>query len=120
MLKASEFIDRATRAAFVEFTVYNANADMFVLVRLCLETTSSGTVSEHVSPPPDPSLSIPLTAVYHRLTPGYSFGPSHACPTAHGLPCACRRWCKREGIWVHVVRVRAVHPGVWLPHRRGD
>jgi len=44
MLKAAEFIDRATRAVFVEFTVYNANSDMFVVVRLCVETTSSGTV----------------------------------------------------------------------------
>ena len=44
LLKAAEFIDRATRAVFVEFTVYNANSDIFVVVRLCLETTSSGTV----------------------------------------------------------------------------
>jgi hypothetical protein len=79
MLKASEFIDRATRATFVEFTVYNANADMFVLVRLCVETTSSGTVSGHASPPSDPPPSIHLTADYHRLT-------HQVIPTAQVMP----------------------------------
>merc|ERR1711988_420610 len=52
MLKSVNFIDKATRATFIEFTVYNANADLFVMVRLCVETTSAGTVipSYHVMP----------------------------------------------------------------------
>ena len=36
------WMDRYTRAMFVEFTVYNANVNLFCIVTLILETTATG------------------------------------------------------------------------------
>uniref|UniRef100_A0A9L0JD16 Polycystin 1 like 2/pseudo n=1 Tax=Equus asinus TaxID=9793 RepID=A0A9L0JD16_EQUAS len=41
------WLDRLTRAVFVEFTVYNANVNLFCIVTLTLETSALGTFFAH-------------------------------------------------------------------------
>lgn len=41
-VKADGWIDRYTRSIFIEFTVYNANVNLFGIVTILLERTSSG------------------------------------------------------------------------------
>ncbi|KAI3378974.1 hypothetical protein SNEBB_006980 [Seison nebaliae] len=41
-LKANRWIDRGTRAVFVDFTVYNANVNLFCQIRLLLEFPAMG------------------------------------------------------------------------------
>lgn len=43
-LKTSKWVDRQTRAVFVDFTVYNANANLFCTARLLFEFPASGGV----------------------------------------------------------------------------
>lgn len=39
-----DYFDQATRAAFVEFNIYNANVDIFASVVMCVEFTASGAI----------------------------------------------------------------------------
>lgn len=39
----NKWIDVYTQAVFVEFTVYNANVNLFCIVTLMFETTATGT-----------------------------------------------------------------------------
>merc|ERR1712142_626109 len=41
-LKSNLWIDRATRAVFIDFTVYNANINLFCVVRLVVEFPATG------------------------------------------------------------------------------
>merc|ERR1719235_976206 len=41
-MKSFNFVDEATRALFLEFTVWNGNMDMFVPCRIVLEVTPGG------------------------------------------------------------------------------
>uniref|UniRef100_M3YDV1 Polycystin-1-like protein 2 n=1 Tax=Mustela putorius furo TaxID=9669 RepID=M3YDV1_MUSPF len=43
------WLDRLTRAVFVEFTVYNANVNLFCIITLTLETSALGTFLTHVN-----------------------------------------------------------------------
>nr|XP_003462903.1 polycystic kidney disease protein 1-like 2 [Cavia porcellus] len=43
------WLDTRTRAVFVEFTVYNANVNLFCVVTLTLETSGLGTFSTHAA-----------------------------------------------------------------------
>ena len=41
-LKANTWLDRGTRAVMLDFTVYNANINMFCQIRLLIEFPSTG------------------------------------------------------------------------------
>lgn len=41
-LSRSRWLDSQTRAVFVEFTVYNANVNLFCIVTLLFETLATG------------------------------------------------------------------------------
>ncbi|XP_004690218.1 PREDICTED: polycystic kidney disease protein 1-like 2 [Condylura cristata] len=43
------WLDRLTRAVFVEFTVYNANVNLFCIITLTLETSALGTFFAHAN-----------------------------------------------------------------------
>ena len=45
-LYSNTWMDTYTRAVFVEFTVYNANVNLFCIVTLILETTAIGETRE--------------------------------------------------------------------------
>lgn len=45
-LYENRWLDAHTQAIFVEFTVYNANVNLFCIVTLMLETTALGKVSQ--------------------------------------------------------------------------
>ena len=52
VLKSIEWIDRQTRAVFVEFTTYNANLNLFLVTLILVEFLADGTlvVSSHFDP----------------------------------------------------------------------
>ncbi len=41
-LKSNLWLDRGTRAVFVDFTVYNANINLFCVIRLLIEFPATG------------------------------------------------------------------------------
>ena len=47
-LKELEWIDKYTRAIFVEFSVYNPNVDLFGIVTLVAEVLTSGGIAPYV------------------------------------------------------------------------
>merc|ERR1740138_776250 len=65
-LETDHFIDQATRAIFVDFTVWNANVGTYAVVRLAVEFGASGGVKRHLDV---------LTMTEASLKPG-GFGSS--------------------------------------------
>lgn len=56
-LKQNGWIDRATRAVFVDFSCYNANTETFISVRLLFEVLATGGIMPY-----------PIIRVLHPLT----------------------------------------------------
>lgn len=47
-LRANGFLDIATRAVFIDFTVWNSNVGSYAIVRICSEFSPSGTAAHYV------------------------------------------------------------------------
>lgn len=70
----NKWLDVYTRAIFIEFTVYNANVNLFCIVTLMLETTAVGKESRHYPPAAQSKILFStMSCILHQIYTVYIF-----------------------------------------------